>query len=172
LFDADAAARELLAGNSPAVQQVVKAFGRDVISPGTGGIDRAKLREIVFRDASKRKVLEEILHPLIRSRWMTLAEEFRGRAEWMLVDIPLLFETQAESQFDAVVVVACGAATQKARIVLERGLTEEMAERIIASQQSLASKISLASHVVWNESPLARLDEQAQILTDYLQRKF
>lgn len=171
LFDADAAARELLSGNSDVLNRVRETFGSDVIfSDGDRGgrVSRERLREIVFRDPMQRKKLEAILHPLIRADWMAKAKFARQTGEWLTVDIPLLFEAGLENEFDVVVVVACRASTQRARIVLERGLSAEMADHIIASQQSLASKIARASHVVWSDSPMARLEEQAQILATYL----
>jgi dephospho-CoA kinase len=131
-----------------------------------------RLREIVFHDAEQRRKLEAILHPLIRERWMAQARTARGSSEWLIVDIPLLYEKELEGNFDAVVVVACRASTQRARIVLERGLSPEIAERIIAAQQSLASKIARATYIAWSDSPEARLGEQAQILATHLKGRF
>ena len=174
LFDADAAARALLSDNAKVISQVQETFEEALGSAPRKEqkIDRARLREIVFHDPAKRKQLEDILHPLIRQEWMAQAELARAGSRWLLVDIPLLYESGLEAEFNAVVVVACRAATQKARIVLERGLSEEIAERIIAAQQSLESKIARADHVIWSESPSARLEEQAQILATHLRGRF
>jgi len=168
------------AGESDAANPAKPTGPADVSNPATATaaaaalaatvpIDRARLREIVFRDERQRRKLEAILHPEIRARWAKLAEETRREGTWLLVDIPLLFETGAEIAFDGVVVVACSAATQRARLVLNRGLTDAMADRIIASQQSLASKVARAAHVIWSDCPLPRLEEQARIFAGYLQ---
>ncbi|MEI6350861.1 MAG: dephospho-CoA kinase [Verrucomicrobiota bacterium] len=170
-FDADSVARELLDGDPEVRESVRDAFGANVIGPG-GIADRAALREIVFGDAGKRQILEEILHPPIRARWAALAKLARETGAWLLVDIPLLFETGVESEFDTVVVVACREATQRARIVSERRLSSEIAVRIIDSQQSLKSKIARAGHVVWSDCPMARMENQAQIFAGYLEKRY
>jgi len=167
LFDADAIAREVM--GEPAVEQEVLAgIGSALIGSDNGLIDRTRLRDVVFRDSRLRHKLENIVHPLIRLRWVGLAEEFRQKPEWLLADIPLLFETGEETEFDTIAVVACSLATQRARIVSQRGLSAEMADRIIEAQQSLAVKVARAKHVIWSDSPLARLEEQAQIFAGYL----
>ena len=171
VFDADASARELLQGDPDVKRAVCAAFGPGVMGQG-GEPDRGRLREIVFRDAEARRRLEAILHPLIRVQWEGAAKSARETGAWLLVDIPLLFETSVESAFEAVAVVACAQATQRARIVTERRLSAETADRIIASQQSLTSKIVRAGHVIWSDCPLARMEEQAQIFAGYLQRRY
>jgi len=109
---------------------------------------------------------------LIRARWAAQAQAARRNAEWLLVDIPLLFETGAEGECDAVVVVACSPETQRERIVSQRGLSPEMAEKMIASQTSLASKAARADYVLWNDAPRARLEEQADLLAGYLGKRY
>ena len=177
VFDADAVAREILE-TDPAVRRAVReAFGSGVFQPGepqTSGllVDRALLREIVFRSPEERQKLEAILHPAIRTRWLSMAESFRQRQGWLLVDLPLLFETSAESAFEAVVVVACAAETQRHRIVAGRGLSGEMAGRMIGAQQSLASKIGRAGFVIWNDGPVERLRDQARTFAGYLSEHY
>ncbi len=192
VFDADAAARELLESDPEVKRAIVHSFGPEYAeanarnlpsapgvpsvqstpNPDTFRINRPLLRELVFREEKHRRTLEAILHPKIRSRWTTEAENTRRDGGWMFVDIPLLFETGAESAFDTVAAVVCSAATQRARIVSERKLPAELADRMIASQQSLSSKAARADHVIWNDSPLARLAEQAQIFAGYLQERY
>ncbi|MCX6967127.1 MAG: dephospho-CoA kinase [Verrucomicrobia bacterium] len=167
VFDADAAARDLLKNDPEARQAVGQRFGSRILG-AQGQVDRARLREIVFEDAQERTALEAILHPLIRERWIQAAQVARRDQTWLLVDIPLLFETGAERECDAVVVVACSPETQRERIISRRGLSPEMAEKMIASQTSLASKAVRADYVIWNDAPLARLDEQAELFAGYL----
>ena len=167
VFDADAAARELVANDPEAKRKIAERFGPHILGAG-GWVDRARLREEVFADAEKRSALEAILHPLIRARWTQAAQAARGSRAWLLLDIPLLFETGAEAGCDAVVVVACSPQTQRERIISQRGLSPEMAEKMIASQTSLASKAARADYVIWNDAPLARLEEQAELFAGYL----
>ena len=171
VFDADAAARDLVENDPEAKRQIAERFGPQILE-AEGRVNRARLREIVFADAQQRSALEAILHPLIRARWAGQAQAARHNRECLLVDIPLLFETGAESACDAVVVVACSPETQRERSVLQRGLSPEMAEKMIASQTSLASKAARADYVIWNDAPLARLEEQAELFAGYLGKRY
>jgi len=167
VFDADAVARELVAEDFQVQDAIVRQFGNAMLT-AEGIIDRGLLRENVFGDNAQRKALEAILHPVIRARWTVEAQAARRTGAWLLLDIPLLYETGAESECDVVVVVACQEETQRARIVSRRGLTPEMAGKIIATQTSLASKAARADYMVWNDAPEARLEEQAELFAGYL----
>lgn len=167
VFDADAAARDLVEKDPEARRLLFEQFGPAIFG-ADGQVDRGHLRELVFSDENRRRELERILHPLIRARWKREAEEARRTRQWLLLDIPLLFEVGAETECDAVVTVACREATQRERIVLQRGLSAEMAQKIIASQTSLASKAARADYVIWNDAPLARLEEQVELFAGYL----
>lgn len=161
-FDSDRTAHELLV-QPEVLEEIESVFGSAVFS-GKGIIDRKRLREIVFRDPSERLKLEKILHPRIRDRWMQEAATARAAGEWYAVDIPLLFEKGVESVFDTIVVVACSAATQWARLLGERGLSAEVASQILSAQMPLEHKVAKADHVVWSDAPLARLYDQVDLL--------
>lgn len=172
VFDADVAARRLVENDPDAKRRIAARFGSLVVVGEGNQIDRARLREIVFGDPAQRQALEEILHPLIRAEWTALAADIRGTGDWLLADIPLLFETGSETECDLVVVVACDPAAQIARIVAQRGLSEEMARKIIATQTSLASKVVRADDVLWNDAPPERLEEQTEIFAGYLVKRY
>jgi len=171
LFDADVAARELVDHDPEIKRNLLNRFGPGSIG-SDGRVNREWLREAVFRDEKSRRDLEALLHPAIRTQWMALAQTTRTHREWLLVDIPLLYETGAQAECDAVAVVACSEATQRARIVSHRGLTAGMANKIIASQASLAIKAAQADFVIWNEAPLARLEEQAELFAGTLEERY
>lgn len=170
LFDADRTARELLSSDEKVRGLVRSAFGNEVFGPD-GEADRAGLRELVFADDEKRRVLENILHPAIREMWVSLAGQARSAGEWLAVDIPLLYETGAGGGFDAVIVVACRTSTQMERLLNTRKLDRAMGGKIIAAQMDLNEKIARADHVVWNDGPEAALDEQAAILAAHLKQR-
>ena len=167
VFDADLAAHELLSGDLAVRAAVVEAFGTSVLD-GEGRPDRQRLRELVFADPSKRKTLEEILHPRIRARWAAGAEQFRDRPDWLLVDIPLLFETGAQSHFERVVVVACSREAQIQRLRENRNIQDALIENIIGAQLDLGSKVRLGQHVIWNDSTREALESQARLLAGFL----
>jgi len=166
-FDADQCAHDLLANDDTIRAAVVEFFGT-AICDAAGKPDRAKLRSLVFHDESNRRHLEQILHPAIRDRWTTRAGQSARKGGWFVVDIPLLFETQAEARFDRIVVVACSPATQRRRLAEQRGLSAGLAEKIIHSQLDLPTKINQAHHVIWNDSTHSCLERQARLLAGWL----
>ena len=169
LFDADQSAHDLLAHDTTIRQAVVETFGA-AICHTAGNPDRAKLRALIFDDEAKRRQLERILHPAIRARWIARAAETGRTGGWFVVDIPLLFEAQAETHFDRIIVVACSPRTQRRRLAEQRGLSSGLAEKIITSQLDLATKINHAHHVIWNDSTLSCLERQARLLAGWLDR--
>ena len=161
-FNADLAARSV--AELPEVkQEILRQFGRDVFSPERD-LNRAKLRAIVFTDATKRRSLEQILHPRIRRQWMAQAERHRNSPDFFFADIPLLYETGGETLCERVVVVACSHKVQLDRLVKRISMKGSKAEQMINSQMPLEEKIKRADHVVWNNGDRATLVEQARSL--------
>jgi dephospho-CoA kinase len=161
-FDADLAARSV--AELPEVkQEILGQFGSGVFSP-TGDLNRAKVRAIVFVDATKRSALEQILHPRIRRQWMAQAETHRNSPDFFFADIPLLYETGGERWCERVVVVACSRKVQLERLAKRLSLKQSEAEQMINSQMPLEEKIKRADHVVWNNGDRATLMEQAKNL--------
>ncbi len=161
-FDADLAARSL--AELPEVKkEILSQFGSGVFS-ATGDLNRAKLRAIVFGDATKRRALEQILHLRIRRQWMAQAERHRNSPDLFFADIPLLYETGGETLCERVVVVACSHKVQLDRLAQRKLLKGSEAEQMINSQMALEEKIKRADHVVWNNGERATLMEQARKL--------
>jgi dephospho-CoA kinase len=169
LFDADCCVHGLLAQDAALHLQLRAAFG-DAIFTATGELSRPALRDIVFRDDQARRRLESLVHPLVRELWAARAVRARETGSWLLVDIPLLYETGAEGQFDRVIVVACAPQTQRRRLSDERGLASALIERMIATQLDLATKAARADHVIWNDSTSGALSEQARLLAAWLRQ--
>ena len=167
VFDADASVKDLLDHNSEVRSQVRATFGEQAFMDD-GKVNRTFLRENVFSNSEKKRKLEQILHPLVRQRWMGLAAQSRKPDEWLLLDIPLLYETTAEQHLDKVVVVACDGSTQQARLLTDRKLDAGTAKKIIATQMDLGVKISKADHVVWNGGSHDALARQAGMLANFL----
>ena len=168
-FNADQAAHALV--ELPEVKQKIRAaFGAGVFSRD-GDLNREKLRAIVFGDATKKRALEQILHPRIRRQWRTEAKRHRNSPEFFFADIPLLYETGGETLCDRVVVVACSYKVQLARLTRRMSLKQLEAEQMIKSQMPLEEKIARADHVVWNDGSRAVLMEQARFLVALWQRQ-
>jgi dephospho-CoA kinase len=161
-FDADEAAHALL--NRPEVQKKIRReFGAHVFSTA-GDLNRTKLRAIVFGDPTKKRALEQILHPRIRRQWRTEAKRHRNSPNFFFADIPLLYETGGETLCDRVVVVACSQKVQLARLKKRMSMTAAEARKMIRSQMSLEEKIRRADHIVWNNGDRTSLMEQARFL--------
>jgi dephospho-CoA kinase len=159
VVDTDELARQLVEPGRPALAEIKKEFGDGIIS-SDGGLKRGELARIVFADAATRKKLEEILHPKIRERWLAQIEVWRKEnCKLAVVVIPLLFETQAESQFDKIICVACSTASQRKRLS-ERGWTPEQIRQRIAAQMHVDQKIARSDFVVWTDGALDLHEEQ------------
>jgi dephospho-CoA kinase len=169
IFDSDACARELL-DSDPSVRDAVI---RDILPTAyraDGTPDRSAIRALVFSDPAAKARLEAILHPLVRTQRQALADQARADGRDLLVDIPLLFETSASSEFDLVVTVACSPEIQ-ARRAMARGLTPAQVEQIVASQWGNAQKIAQSDFVIWNDGSLWMLQAQAEELAARLESR-
>ena len=168
-FNADEVAHTLV--ELPDVKQEIRIeFGSDVFSRD-GDLNRKKLRAIVFRDSTKRRALERILHPRIRRQWRAEAKRHRNSPNFFFADIPLLYETGGETLCDRVVVVACSYRVQLVRLTGRMSIKDTEAEEMIMSQMPLKEKIARADHVVWNDGTRAGLMEQARFLAALWQQQ-
>jgi dephospho-CoA kinase len=155
----------------PEVKQEIRAeFGNGVFSRG-GDLNREKVRAIILVDATKKRALEQILHPRIRRQWGAEAEGHRNSPDFFFADIPLLYETGGEMLCDRVVVVACSYGVQLARLTTRMSLKNGEAEQMIKSQMPLEEKVARADHVVWNNGSRAALMEQAHFLAALWQQQ-
>jgi len=146
VFDADAAVHRLQARGGAAVRPIEAAF------PGTtrdGRVEREALRARVLGDPAALRVLERIVHPLVRKAERAFLAACRRRGDRIAVlDVPLLFETKGEGRVDQVIVVSAPAATQRARVLARGGMTPERLAAILARQMPDAEKRRRADHVV------------------------
>ncbi len=166
VVDTDDLARELAQPGQPALVEIQNVFGKNMIAPD-GKLRRDELAKIVFADDTARKKLEAILHPRIRERWLAQIEIWRGEnCKLAVVVIPLLFETQAGSQFDKIICVACSSKAQRERL-LARGWTPQQIDRRIAAQMPVEQKIARSDFVVWTDGAI---ETQASQLEHILAR--
>jgi dephospho-CoA kinase len=148
VIDADKLAREVVERGTPGLEQVVAAFGPEILTPD-GDMDRAKVGSIVFNDEAKRKTLEGIVHPLVFERYAEL--EASAPEDGIVVhDIPLLAESGRADGFDAVIVVETPAEVQVERMLRDRGWTREDAESRIAAQATPEQRRAIATYVIVN----------------------
>jgi dephospho-CoA kinase len=147
VHDSDAAVHRLLGPRGAAVTAVEAAF------PGVrrpdGGIDRAALGARVFGDRAALERLERLLHPLVRaSQQRFLAAARARRRPFVVLDVPLLFETGGERRCDAVIVVSAPAFLQRARVMARPGMTEARLRAVLTKQMPDAQKRRRADYIV------------------------
>ena len=161
VIDTDVIAREVVEPGQPALKEIADAFGPELLD-GRGRLRRPALAEIAFSSAEKLKQLETILHPRIREKWLAQTGAWRREGKpAAVVVIPLLFETGAQSHFDATVCTACSRASQSERL-LARGWSETQSERRLAAQWPSEKKMGAANYVIWTEGDLALHERQLE----------
>nr|WP_237447681.1 dephospho-CoA kinase [Nocardioides flavescens] len=160
VIDSDVLAREVVARGTPGLEQVVAAFGAGVLTP-EGDLDRAAVGAIVFADEAQRRVLESIVHPLVRARSAEL-EAVAGPGALVVHDIPLLVEGGMAPAFDAVVVVDVPPELQVERMVRDRGWSAEEARARIAAQATREQRLAVATHVIDNTGTREQLRERVE----------
>ena len=170
-FDCDASVQQLLT-KPDIIAAIAAALGPELVSPD-GALDRCRLRALVFDDPERRITLEGILHPLVRRECQAAQQSARdaGTVPYFLADVPLLYESGFPLPRDIEVVVACGPATQLARLMERSKFSMELANKILAAQLPLAEKMNRARIVLWNGGPPASLRRQTEVFLAWLRTR-
>jgi dephospho-CoA kinase len=148
-IDADQLARQAIAPGTPGFDAVLTRFGR-AVQKRDGGLDRDALARLVFSDDAARRDLETIVHPVVYAaikKWFDGLSSAGGRPQAAIADVPLLFETGRERDFDFVIVAACRPEQQLERL-RARGMTEEDAQKRINAQIPIDQKAARANFLI------------------------
>jgi dephospho-CoA kinase len=159
VHDADAAVADLYGQNGGAIEILASEFP-DAIK--NNAVDRAALSALVAKDPVALKKLEALVHPLVaaqRQKFLDAAE-----APIILFDIPLLFETGADEEMDAIVVVSAPETIRRARVLARPGMTVEKFEALKARQMDDAQKRQQAHYVVMTDKGLDHAREQVKMI--------
>jgi dephospho-CoA kinase len=160
VVDADIEARHAVMKGEPAFFKIIEEFGADILLDN-GEIDRQKLGSIIFHQAEKRQMLNEIVHPEVRKRMINQAENAQKNGEAVVVlDIPLLFESKLTYMVDKTLLVYVDAETQLQRLIARNNLSVEDAEARIRSQLPLSDKVKLADAVIDNNGSIEDTKKQ------------
>ncbi len=170
LFDSDREVHTLQ--EKPEVIAAMETALGESLTNGDGTLDRPRLRELVFGRPDRRKAVEGVLHPLVRAACHD-ARIHAGEdgAPYFLADVPLLYESDFPLERDLDIVVACGPATQRARLMARNGFASELAEKILAAQQPLSEKMHRAGVVLWNGGEPDSLRRQTDLLVTRLRAR-
>ncbi len=169
VVDTDTLARDLVQPGQPALREITVRFGEGILSPD-GSLARDKMAAVVFSDPAARRELEQILHPRIREAWKRQLAEWAAQGQPLaVVVIPLLFETGAEKELDAVICVACSPAVQRERL-LARGWTPAQSEGRTSAQWPVEKKIAASNYVIWTDASLDLHAAQLRRVLDAVRR--
>jgi dephospho-CoA kinase len=171
VIDADEVVREIQRPGGEAYDEIVEAFGRDVLADD-GTLDRSKLASIVFSDTDKRQQLNDITHPKVGAKFAERVAELVHADKIVILDIPLLGASKSGSDrfADAVVVVTASEDTRIDRLEA-RGMSREDAKARIAAQISDEERLKLADHVLNNDGSLVELQSQVDALWAHLTKE-
>ncbi|MBL6007713.1 dephospho-CoA kinase [Bacillus halotolerans] len=162
VIDADIIAKQAVEKGMPAYRQIIDEFGEDILLEN-GDIDRRKLGALVFTNEQKRLALNSIVHPAVREEMLKRRDESIANQEtFVVLDIPLLFESKLESLVDKIIVVSVTKELQLERLTKRNQLTEEEALSRIRSQIPLEEKVSRADNVIDNSGTLEETKQQLE----------
>lgn len=159
--DADTLAREAVTPGSPGLDAVVRRFGRDILLPD-GSLDRAALGRIVFTDSSARADLEAIVHPAVYQRIRRWFASLPRGTRIAIADIPLLYETGHQHEFDRVIVAACDPDEQLRRLMARDGLATAEARARLAAQWPIDAKAARAHYVIKTDGSFADTEKAVE----------
>lgn len=161
VIDADQLARELVVPGSPALAEIVRVFGTEMILKD-GKLDRPRLRQLIFADRKQRLRLEAILHPGIYAEMRRRIQTLHG--PYCVLVIPLLLETGETAIADRILVVDAPESLQRERTQTRDGLSDADLDAILNVQLSRAERLRAAADIIVNDGDLAQLKEQVAVL--------
>ncbi|MFD2681552.1 dephospho-CoA kinase [Bacillus seohaeanensis] len=167
VVDADIAARTVVEVGKPAYNEIVTKFGKEILCKENNKINREKLGSIVFSNEEKRNLLNGIVHPAVRKEMLDQKEKaFASGKRTVIMDIPLLYESNLTWMVDRTIVVYVDAETQLNRLMERNSLSKEDALARIDSQFPLKDKVSLADVVIDNNGSITNTEFQLEELLE------
>lgn len=172
VVDADALAREVVAPGTDGLQEIVQAFGSDVLD-ADGSLDRKRLGALVFEDSDRRALLNAITHPRIGALSAARISDAQATGSpYVVYEAALLVEGGLYKAMSALIVVAADAAVQTARVGQRDGLTATETSARIAAQLPLADKVAVADYVIENNGSLADLTARTLAVHNQILQRF
>lgn len=157
VIDADKMSREMTSAGGKAIPYIIENFGSSFILED-GSMDRAAMRDLVFKHPEKKKLLEEGTTKVVLEDIEAIKKEREASNDKALFfDIPLLFETGTEDDYDAVWVVTADYEIRKKRVMERDGIDSSIIDLIMDSQDGEEKKVKLADQVIYNNGTLEEL---------------
>ena len=154
VIDADDLSREVIEQDTPGFEKIVDCFGSAIID-SDGSINRAFLRQEVFDDEKKKKLLESIIHPLVRD--LMIEKIAASQSPYSIIMVPLIFETKSMNNYNRILVIDCDPIVQLERAMLRDKNSKIQIQKIIDSQCSREERISIANDIIPNNDSLENL---------------
>lgn len=172
VIDADAIAREVVRKPKPAWLEIKAHFGETILGPD-GEIDRIQLGAIVFKDVKEREALEAIVHPRVKEETERRIRQigFEAPNALVILDIPLLFETDHYTSREETIVVYVPETIQLARLMARDTISLESAMDRIRSQIPIEEKKKRGTYLIDNSGDLAGTRHQVMTLMALLKKK-
>jgi dephospho-CoA kinase len=162
VIDTDVIAHSLTAPHGAAMPALLAEFGEDFATP-EGALDRAKMRALVFTDATARSRLEAILHPRIREA--TAAAAAIATGDYVIFVVPLLIESGTwRERVTRVLAIDCPEEIQVARVMARSGISEAQVRAIMAAQVTREQRRAAADDIILNDDGLDALRPQVELL--------
>jgi len=171
IIDADQIARELVQPHKPAWNELIRAFGQEILQED-GSIHRKKLADKVFADPKERRLLNQVLHPRIREEMDRRTGEIgqKDPEAIVVIDAALLVELGDHREMDKVIVVSSTERQQIERLQDRDGMDQEKARKILSSQMAPEEKLKVADFVIRNEGSLNEVRRRAKEVFQELKR--
>jgi len=164
VIDTDQLARKVIEKDTPGYSKVVDSFGANILD-NNDSIDRAKLREAVFHDSEKRKILESITHPLVRE--LMVQKISSSTSPYSIIMVPLIFETNSAKNYDRVLVIDCDVEIQLERAMARDENSADLIQKIIDSQCSRSERLSIANDVIPNNHSIEDLQKRSLAMHNF-----
>jgi dephospho-CoA kinase len=162
IIDADLVARLVVEPGTSNLQEIERQFGASVINED-GTLNRDALGKLIFNDPAKRKQLNDLMHPAIRSEMLRQRDElFKSGHKTLIMDIPLLFESRLQHFVDKILVVSVTEEMQLERLMNRNSLSKEEATSRIHSQLPVSEKEKGADAVIYNNGTIAQSQQQLE----------
>lgn len=171
VIDFDQLARLVVEPGKPALKDISEIFGRETLD-AKGNLDRKKLSNVVFKDAEKRKKLEEITHSRISEEFISRVTEIANSRPDAIITaaVPLLIEVNMQGLFDRIIVVHIPHGDQVERLMKRDGISREHSLNILNAQLPIEDKLKFADYVIDNENSFENTREQAEELWQNLKQ--
>lgn len=157
VIDADHVSKNILDDNESAKKLFLEQFGEKFIDKNNN-VDRALLRDEIFKNENKKEALESIIHPLVREEIFNFIEN--SNSVYKIIMVPLIYETNSQDFYDKIVVVDCKEENQIIRASKRDNKTKNDIINIMKNQASSDERMSIADEVIKNDSSLDDLKEQ------------